>query len=94
MLGAAVFGAIPKEDTGFKRLDPSVVDAVWNEIGFSCELRHPEAVNDIGGLKNDVGRTGFSILATHWHMDFVGGDDAEVGVLDFPPPLVTDEANL
>lgn len=36
----------------------------------------------------------FSIFATHWHMDFICGDDAEVGILDFPPPLVADEADF
>ena len=39
-------------------------------------------------------QAGFSILAAHRLVDFVGSDDTEVGILNFPPPLMDDEADF
>ena len=38
VLSAAILPTITKKDAGFKRLDPCVVGAVRNQIGFAREL--------------------------------------------------------
>src|ERR1700751_569074 len=44
MLDAAVLSALPDIPTCFMRLNPHVIDAVWNQIRLSRQTRHPKTV--------------------------------------------------
>src|SRR5262249_53985369 len=71
-------------------LDRHVVGLVGDHVHLACELGHPEAVHDVYGLDRDEGGGGPSGIA-HRHVELVGGDHAELGIADFPPPLVADD---
>ena len=53
MLRAAVLGALADVKAGFVRIDPHMVDAVGNQVRFSREIGHPEAVVGVGGKQSE-----------------------------------------
>jgi hypothetical protein len=94
VLSSAVLGTISNKNTGLVRLHPGVIDTVGNEIGFTSQLRNPEAVDDIGGLQDQVRGAGSPVFGAHRDVNFIGCDNAKIGILDFPPPLVADESDF
>src|SRR5260370_36686271 len=70
-------------------VDPSPVWVIGNQVCLSCKLRYPEAVIRGGGKQFQECRCGMSGVA-HRDMEFVCGDDAELGILKFPPKLMPD----
>ncbi len=38
--------------------------------------------------------SGDSSAGRRWNMDFVSGDEAVIGIFNFPPPLVTDNPDV
>src|SRR5260370_6938704 len=75
------------------RVDPSAVWVIRNQVCLSCELRYPEVVIRVGGKQFQECRCGMSGVA-HRDMEFVCGDDAELGILKFPPKLMPDCGHL
>src|SRR5215813_10936965 len=90
VLDATVLRALADVGAGTRRLDPHVVGLVGDHVHLACELGHPKAVHDVYGLDRDEGGGGPSGIA-HRHVELVGGDHAERGIADFPPPLVADD---
>src|SRR5260370_8069230 len=74
-------------------VDPSPVWVIRNQVCLSCKLRYPEAVIRVGGKQFQECRCGMSGVA-HRDMEFVCGDDAELGILKFPPKLMPDCGHL
>src|SRR4051794_32549273 len=81
VLETAVLRALTAVATGFACFDPHVVRLPGNEVGLRCELRHPEAVDHVGGHEKQPDRT------SGRYVDLVRGDGA-VRVARFPPPIV------
>ena len=87
--------AVSEVCAGGKRLDPRLVRAVGDQIGFSRQLRNPEAVDDIRRLERKGGRmAALDCARAHRDMDLVGRDDSLLRVANLPPPLVADEPYL
>ena len=59
--------------------------AAGNRIALAAELGHPEAVDDVGAGDLEAHR------AAGREVEVAGGDDAELRVLELPPPLVPDD---
>ena len=93
MLRAAVLGTVPKIRPGLFGFDPHSVLAIGNQISFPGELGNPEAVGDISRLQRQEGRSALGWF-TDRHMQLIGGDNAELGVANLPPPLVTDHSDI
>src|SRR5215467_11256922 len=93
VLDAAVLRALADVGPGTGRLDPHVVDLVRDHVHLARELGNPEAVDDVDGLEGDEGRGGLSRVA-HRHVELVGGDHAELGITNLPPPLVADDGHF
>src|SRR5712691_13185074 len=70
-------------------VDPSPVWVIWNQVCLSCKLRYPEAMIRVGGKQSQEGRCGSRWIA-HGNMEFIRGDDAELGIAKFPPKLMAD----
>src|SRR5215471_281950 len=90
VLDAAVLRTLADVGPGTGRLDPHMVDLVRDHVHLARELGNPEAVDDVDGLEGDEGGSGLSSVA-HRHVELVGGDHAELGIANFPPPLVADD---
>jgi hypothetical protein len=58
---------------------------VRNRLNLATKLRHPERVDDIGGFDFQA-----DLLANR-DVQLIRRDDAEVRVLELPPPLMTDD---
>ena len=86
---AAEFGALPAIQAGLARQQLDVGRAAGDQILLAGEVGHPEAVDDVVGLKRDLGRD------ADRQMKLVrGADDLRrvAGVIiDVPPPLVGDD---
>src|SRR6266481_748579 len=74
-------------------VDPSPVWVIRNQVCLSCKLRYPEAMIRVGGKQSQEGRCGKRWIA-HGNMEFIRGDDAELGILKFPPKLMPDCGHL
>ena len=59
--------------------------AAGNRVALAAELRHPEAVDDVGAGDLEAHR------AAGRKVEIAGGDDPELRVLELPPPLVPDD---
>ena len=58
VLRAAILGALPQVQSSLVRIDPHAVFAVWNQVRFPGQTRHPEAVIGVGGKQLDESRAG------------------------------------
>src|SRR5580704_3882004 len=74
-------------------IEPSLVWVIRNQVCLSCKLRYPETVIGVGGKQFQECRRGM-IGVTHGDMEFVSGDDAELGIPKFPPKLMPDCGHL
>src|SRR5215813_8332948 len=93
VLDAAVLRALADVGAGTRWLDPHVVGLVGDHVHLARELGHPEAVDDVYGLESDEGGCGLSGVA-HRHVELIGGDHAELGIANLPPPLVADDGHF
>ncbi len=89
VLGAAVLAALPKVGAGDMRIDPHRIFLVRDYVSLACQARHPETMRDIGRLEIEKRRRGAFGIAER-NVKFVGGDDAEAGIAELPPPLMRD----
>src|SRR6266481_9974382 len=71
------------------RLDPHVINAIWNQICLSCKTWDPEAVVGSRRSQGHEGRCWMRRVA-HRYMRFVGGDHTQGGITEFPPKLMAD----
>src|SRR4029450_381936 len=88
-LQAGIFGAVTNISSRWYELDPHQVLPIGNYVGFPGELGHPEAMRDIRRLELEEGWPSLARL-TDRHMHLIRGHDAQLGVANFPPPLVAD----
>jgi len=93
VLRAAVLSALPEKDARLVRVQPHLVDAIWNEVCFSRKLRNPKAVISVGGEQfQECGRRMSGIA--DGNMQLVRCNDAERRVSKLPPELVTDDGDF
>src|SRR6202795_4785406 len=93
VLCAAVLCALAEIQSRFMRIDPHVVDAIWNQICLSCKPWHPEAMFGIRRNQGHKGRCGMRRVA-HRYMQFIGRDHTQSGITKFPPELMADGNDL
>ena len=74
------------------RIDPHRIFFVGDDVGLAGQPRHPEAVRDVGRLEIEKGRRRALRIAQR-NMKLVGGDDAEAGIAELPPPLMRDHVD-
>ena len=91
MLRTAVFSAGPTICIAsfiFICLKPQAIAMAWDNICLPCECWNPEAVDDVVRDKVNL----------HYHVGGYGqgisGNNMLVGVIEFPPPLMTNRPHL
>src|SRR5262245_10363274 len=87
VLRATELGALTDVESRLPRREPHRVLVIRDDVGLAGEPRHPEAVHDVGRLERHVGRR------AHRNVHLVRGGDAQVRILELPPPLVTHHAH-
>src|SRR5215469_10572765 len=93
VLCPAVLRTLAEEQARLVGIQPRLVRVIRNQVGLSSKLGHPEAVIGVGGEQFQECRCGMSGVA-YRDMEFVRGDDAEIGIPKFPPKLVADRGDL
>src|SRR5712691_2259031 len=93
MLHPTVLGTVAQISPGLRRLKPHRVLAAGYNIRLAGELWHPEAVRDIGRLKFEKCRLAPTVV-TRRHVQFVGSDEAQLGIAYLPPPLMPDDGRM
>src|SRR5262245_8655355 len=93
VLRPAILRAVAQICSRRHRVYPHAVVAVWNDVCLSGKLWDPEAVRDISRFQLQKSWLRLSRV-TNRNMELVSGDDAEVGITDLPPPLMTDDCCL
>src|ERR1700758_4463405 len=91
--GVEVLRALAEKQARLMGIEPTPVWVIRNQVCLSCELRHPEAVIGVGGKQFQERRCGMSGV-THGDVEFVRGNDAELGIPKFPPKLMPDCGHL
>src|SRR5260370_41895617 len=84
VLDPAKFRALTPVFTRDVRIQRYLIDLAGDDVALSANRRHEEAVNDV--LRNEL-EVDYPVRR---NMYLVGGGHAQAGVLEFPPPLMSD----
>src|SRR5215472_1725118 len=93
VLCPAVLRTFAMKQARLMGFEPSLVRVIRNQVRLPSKLRHPETVIGVGGEQFQECWCAMSGVA-HRDMEFVGGDDAKLGIPKFPPKLVPDCGHL
>jgi hypothetical protein len=84
MLRSAKFRALAMVHAGLGSLYPGAVDMTRYSVDFSSQLRHPITVDDVHRFDLEVDG------CVDRDVQLVSGNDIQVRIIEFPPPLVAD----
>src|ERR1051325_7121977 len=93
MLGATVLGALAEKQSGALRLNPHRVYFIRDEVRLAGQARYPEAVHNVCRAQVDEGWHPVATL-THRHVKFICRYNAQLGIPNLPPPLMSDHLNI
>jgi hypothetical protein len=86
VLRSAILRALAEIDSRPQRVEPHLVHAIRNQVGFATEFRNPEAVVGVGGEKLQEGGRRMRGIACR-NVQLVCSDDTKFRISEFPPEL-------
>ena len=93
MLRSAILSALAQVDSRPRRIEPHFVHAIRNQVGLAAEFGDPKAVVGISGKQLEESGRGMLRIARR-NVQLVSGDDAELGIAEFPPELMADDGDI
>ena len=90
---AAILRALAQIEARFVRIDPHDIDLVGNQIHLAGQIRHPEAVIDVGRGHGHVGGRG-GLRVAGGKMQFIGRNHARGRIAIFPPILMANHHHV
>src|SRR5262245_1059405 len=93
VLRPTILSAVAKVRAHLLRLDPHPVDAVRNQISLPRELRDPETVRDVRRFERQESELAPARFADR-NAQLIRSNDAQIGIVNLPPPLMPDNRHL